>query len=298
MIDRRTFLQYTSAAAVVGLPGARTVSGAEQMPTRPIPRTGEGLPVIGLGNSVAFQQGDAALTRKLLGILTGHGGSYVDTRGPSRDTLAQIMAEDDMRDELFVGSYVEASGYATARLEIDDLRDKQGGGPLDLAQTADMDDLPRRWSFFDQFREEGVTGYAGVAKSGEEYHAPIMQLIAAEDVDFVQINYSLLEPESAERLLPMCADEGVAVVINRPFVNGRYFSLVKEKPLPDWAAEFDCESWAQFSLKFILAHPAVNCVLTETANPKHAMDNVTAAFGRLPDAKMQKRMLQLVRDFT
>ena len=110
------------------------------------------------------------------------------------------------------------------------------------------------------------------------------------DVDILQVNYSLLETEAEERILPMAQDLGVAVTINRPFINGRFFDVVHGKALPPWAADFDCESWAQFSLKFILSHPAVTCVLTETANPKHAVDNLSAGLGRLPDAGEGKRM--------
>lgn len=123
-----------------------------------------------------------------------------------------------------------------------------------------------------------------------------MQLIERRVVDFVQINYSLVEPEAADRLLPLAMDNGVAVNINRPFINGQYFSIVKGKSLPEWAADFDCQSWAQFSLKYILAHPAVNCVLTETTNPKHAIENLQAGFGRLPDKKTQQRMRQVMLD--
>ena len=117
-----------------------------------------------------------------------------------------------------------------------------------------------------------------------------------EDLDFVQLNYSLLEPESGERLLPLAEEMGVAVIINRPFVNGAWFGIVKDTPLPEWAEEFDCNSWAQFSLKWILANPAVNCVLTETANPRHAADNLSAADGTLPDAAQRQRMADLIRN--
>ena len=125
----------------------------------------------------------------------------------------------------------------------------------------------------------------------------IESLLQSDTADFVQLNYSMLEPESGERLLPMARDKGVAVVTNRPFVNGAYFPLVSGKTLPDWAAEFDCDSWAQFSIKYILANLAVNCVLTETNKTHHAVDNLSAGFGRLPDEKTRSRMLALLRSF-
>ncbi len=125
----------------------------------------------------------------------------------------------------------------------------------------------------------------------------MMQLMEAGVVDFVQVNYSLLEPEAGETVLPMAQEKGVAILVNRAFLNGDYFEVVRDRELPGWAAEFDCDSWAQFSLKFILSHPAVTCVLTETANPEHVVDNMAAGMGRLPDDAMRQRMLELVRSF-
>jgi len=117
-------------------------------------------------------------------------------------------------------------------------------------------------------------------------------MMATGTVDFLQVNYSMLETAADRQVLPMALDKGVAVTINRPFINGDYFSLVRGHELPEWASEFDCHSWAQFALKFILANPAVTCVLTETANPEHALDNIGAGFGRLPDEKTRQRMVQ------
>ena len=124
-----------------------------------------------------------------------------------------------------------------------------------------------------------------------------MKVMETGTMDFLQVNLSPLETEAEDRILPMAMDKGVAVTINRPFINGRYFSIVKGKSLPGWAVDFDCTSWAQFSIKYILSHPAVNCVLTETANPKHLLDNLGGGFGRLPDNKTRKKMRTLVQSF-
>lgn len=297
MIDRRRFIQYSGAvAAALSAPSLAGTADPKQLPTRPIPSTGEELPIVGLGNSAAFQDGAMALSRELVGILTDHGGSYVDTIGSARSTIAKIIAEDSMQDELFVGSYIGARSYATGRTEVDRLQKEQGGGPLDLLLTSDMNDLPRRWTFIDQYKKEGRACYIGIAKSGREHFDTIMRLMESHPVDFIQVNYSLLEPEAADRILPMAQEKGVAVVVNRPFLNGVYFQLVEDRELPDWAAEFDCESWAEFSLKFILAHPAVNCVLTETTDPDHARQNVRSGFGTLPDEDTRQRMLQVAKE--
>jgi diketogulonate reductase-like aldo/keto reductase len=117
-----------------------------------------------------------------------------------------------------------------------------------------------------------------------------MNLMREGVVDFIQINYSMMEPEAADEILPLARDLGIAVVINRPFMNGDYFAMAKGHELPGWAADFDCESWAQFSLKYIVSHPVVNCVLTETSNPEHVVDNLNAGFGILPDENTRKKM--------
>lgn len=298
MIDRRRFIQYSGAmATALGVAGPSAGAG-HRLPTRPIPSTGETLPVIGLGNSAAFREGDMALSRELLGILTDHGGSYVDTSGRARRTIAAIVADDGLQDELFVGTYIAARDYASGRLELEGLQEAQGGGSLDLVVTSDLDDLPRRWSFLEQYKQEGMARHVGVARSGQEHFETVMSLMEEESVDVIQINYSLLEPEAAERMLPMAKERGVAVVVNRPFVNGAWFDLVRNRDLPGWAADFDCESWAGFSLKFILGHPAVTCVLTETTDPAHARENVAAGLGRLPDQDLRDRMLEAARELT
>ena len=160
------------------------------------------------------------------------------------------------------------------RAEIAGLQGIQGAGPLDLALSRDPGDLVRRADEFRALKTEGLVRHVGIARHNERYYPAMMQLMNDGIVDFVQVNYSMLEPEAADTILPLAQDKGIAVLINRPFINGEYFGLVSGQALPEWAAEFDCNSWAQFSLKYILAHPAVNCVLTETANPKHVLDNL------------------------
>jgi aryl-alcohol dehydrogenase-like predicted oxidoreductase len=171
----------------------------------------------------------------------------------------------------------------------------QGKPALDLVHTRDLAGYRAQHEKYLALKEEGKVRYLGVARSGRQNFDSMAQLIESGLVDFVQVNYSLVEPEAAERVLPIAAEKGVAVVVNRPFQNGNFFSMIRGKELPAWAADFDCATWAQFSLKFILAHPAVNCVLTETANPDHAIDNLGAGFGRLPNEQEQAKMLDVIR---
>ena len=272
-------------------------AGQDRLPTRQIPSTDETLPVVGLGNAEVFTSGDMALSRELVEILLEFGGSYIDTTGPSRFTIADVVRQLDADQQTFVGTYVDESSDAAARRDVDSVIAAQGGEPLDLLLTRNIGEYASRADDYRRLKEEGLTRYVGVARHQQRYHAPMMRLIESGAVDFVQVNYSMLEPEADERLLPMARDKGVAIITNRPFINGQWFSIVRDRPLPEWAADFDCNSWAQFSLKFILSHPAVNCVLTETSNPRHAVDNLGGGIGRLPDAAIRRRMLELVRGF-
>jgi diketogulonate reductase-like aldo/keto reductase len=298
MTNRRDFLRYASAlAATLPLPGVLQAADEPQLPTRPIPGTDDRLPIVGLGNSQAFKDGDLEGTRALFELFHARGGAYVDVIGDARFVAAKAAREMGIQDDLFFGTYVLQKSDEADRIDARKILAAQGKSTLDLVLSLDIAEYTRRADSFRRLKDEGLARHVGVARHRAEYHEPMMALMKAGAVDFVQVNYSMLEPEAGERLLPLAQDLGVAILINRPFVNGDYFRLVKDKPLPEWAAEFDCHSWAQFSLKFILSHPAVNCVLTETANPRHALDNIGGGFGRLPDEATRQRMLATIRGF-
>ena len=292
MLTRRSFC---AAAASLGmLAGTAPFSAVarelqKQLPSRAIPSTGETLPIIGLGNSNAFREGDIETSMQVIGRLAAVGGSYVDCGGPSRMVVAEAAKAINALDDLFLGTYFSGADDALARKEAAEMLEVTGKPTLDLMHNYPEDAEPN-WDAFRGWKESGLTRHIGVSRHVKEAYPVMMQLMQTGDVDILQVNYSLLETEAEERILPMAEDLGVAVTVNRPFINGRYFDVVHGKDLPPWAADFDCESWAQFSLKFILSHPAVTCVLTETANPKHAVDNLSAGLGRLPDARERARM--------
>lgn len=298
MTNRREFILASGAAATaLAVPSPRRLlAEGDSIRSRPIPSTGEMLPIVGLGNAEAFSGGDLELTAELIDILLERGGAYVDTSGISRFTVSEVVRNAGIEDELFIGTYIDVLDEAAARQEADAVRAAQGGGPLDLVLTRNVFEFGRHRAIFEGLKADGIARYVGVARHQQQYHAEMMKLIAAGAVDFIQVNYSMLEPQAAERLLPMARDEGVAVLVNRPFVNGDYFRIVQGQDLPAWAAEFDCESWAQFSLKYILSHSAVTCALTETSNPRHAIDNLGAGTGRLPDQPTRERMRRLIED--
>ncbi len=296
MANRRQFLKYGGAAAfAVTAPLPTLVAEHKQLPSRPIPGTGESLPVIGMGNSNAFRAGDRAASWDVIRIFRRYGSRYIDCSGPSRFVVADVVAEQDIGGEVFLGTYFDTQNESAARDEARRLLDTTGKAALDLMHAYPEIAVPQ-WRTFRRWKDEGLARYIGVARHRREYYETMMELMGTGTVDFLQVNYSLLEPEAEERVLPMARDLGVAVIINRPFINGEWFRRMRGRDLPPWAAEFDCDSWAQFSLKFILSHPAVTCVLTETANPRHAVDNIGGGFGPLPDEKTRRRMQAFVRD--
>lgn len=291
MINRRQFLAATGASALFGYPAA-----ASTLNMREIPGRGESLSAVGLGNSVAFREGDAATARKLLQTYFDRGGRYVDCGGSSAELVASTARELGFKDQAFLGVYLsggeadQSTHFARALLEI------AGKDSIDLVHAFPEDGVPN-WEQFRRWKDEGLARYIGLARHRPKFYEMMMSVMQTGTLDFLQVNLSPLETDAEERILPMALDKGVAVTINRPFINGEYFSVVRGKELPEWAAEFDCHSWAQFSLKYVLSHPAVTCVLTETANPRHVEDNLGGGIGRLPDDKTRAQMRQLIQSF-
>lgn len=298
MTSRRDFLKSTGAIALgSALPAITLAHDKLEIHSRPIPGTDETLPMVGLGNSRIFQEGDLEATREFIDLFIKYGGSYIDTLGPSRFAVASVMQAHNLQSELFIGTYLGTVQYEAMAEELEKIRHAQGKDILDLVLTYDFNEILAEPERYLRLKEAGLTRYIGAARHKLEFHEPMMQLMEIGAVDFIQVNYSLLEPEAGDTVLPMAQEKGVAILVNRPFMNGDYFGLVRDRALPEWAAEFDCESWAQFSLKFILSHPAVTCVLTETADPEHLLDNLGAGMGRLPDEATRQKMLELVRSF-
>lgn len=297
-MERRDFLAAamagTTMAAFAPTLSLADAGAGRTLPRRPIPGGDNTLPIIGLGNSNAFREGDMETSRRVIRTLAEHGGAYVDCAGPSRFVVADAATDLGIADDLFVGSYFSGADDAGSRAEAAQLLQTLGRQRLDLMHGYPEDAAPN-WDTFRAWKDDGLTRYIGVARHVEEAYPAMIELMKTGTVDFLQVNYSPLETAADKEILPLARDRGVAVTINRPFINGRYFDVVRGHELPEWAAEFDCDSWAQFSLKFILSHPAVTCVLTETANPKHMLDNIGAGFGRLPDEAMRRRMLEHIR---
>jgi diketogulonate reductase-like aldo/keto reductase len=297
---RREFLAAATAgtALAAGLLPRTGSAQAQQftLPTRRIPLTGEMLPVIGLGSSKAVQEigtAGAEPLREVLLALVEMGGKVVDTwpRDDANDAaFGRVAGAPELRERLFVTSKIDREGAEAGEAQFHATRRLYDRETIDLVQIFSLTDLETHWPNLKDWKTSGFARYVGVTVAEERLHARLEQFLERESPDFVQVNYSITEPQAENRLLPLAADKGAAVLINRPFMNGAYFRRLENVPLPDWTRELGCESWAQFSLKYIVAHPAVTCVLTETTNPAHMRENARAAAAPLPDEAARRRM--------
>ncbi len=295
---RRGFLTRLSGLALILCRPAR-MSGQETLPTRAIPGTGEPLPVVGLGSTKAVLQIPTEGTGPLaavLRVLAEHGGRVVDTSSRPEEIdreFGRLLSEPELRDRLFVATKINTPDPHAGNEQMRRTQRLFGRRTLDLVQIESLRGLEAHWPRLREWKASGEARHIGVTVSTDDAHDRLESFMRAESPDFVHLNYSVVETTAEERLLPLAADRGMAVLTNRPFMNGSWFGLVSGRELPGWAAEFDCASWAQFSLKYILSHPAVTCVLTETTNPRHMEENIEAAFGRTPDQATRRRMREL-----
>ncbi|TDJ32629.1 MAG: aldo/keto reductase [Gammaproteobacteria bacterium] len=296
-MNRRKFLKDAGASiTLASLPlqiGAQAALG--KIATRPIPSTGEPLPIVGFGSSAIFSGDDFEGAARLLDVLRDLGGKFIDTWPPAQSTLGRYARENSAHDDLFLGTNISTGNADLDLRALTTAKESQGKQTLDLIQLPRPTDIDAQWPIVQRWKEEGHARYIGIAVTGQRFFGTVESLLQNGQPDFIQINYSMMEPESGERLLPLAKDKGVAVVTNRPFLNGQYFLKVVDRELPEWAADFDCQTWAQFSLKWILANGIVNCTLTETTKLHHAIDNLSAGLGRLPDERERARMQAFIR---
>ena len=264
---------------------------------RPIPSTGESIPAVGLGTwqvfDVAADATETAQARETLQTFVKLGGSVVDSSpmyGSSESVTGRLAAELGVGGKLFVATKVWTSGREAGTRQMEDSMKKLRVERLDLMQVHNLVDVQTHLATLRDWKKTGRVRYLGVTHYHAGAHADLEKIIRPGDVDFVQVNYSLAEPEADRRLLAAAADSRTAVIVNRPFAEGAMFRRVRDKPLPEWAREIGCASWAQYFLKWILAHPAVTCAIPGTRNPKHVADNLGAAKGLLPDQQTRRRM--------
>jgi diketogulonate reductase-like aldo/keto reductase len=296
--SRRDFLALLSSLPLVG--AAVPLFAQQKMPVRRMPGSGESLPVIGLGSSKVVEEiaktGEEPL-RQVIRTLVAHGGKVIDTwpRNAANDArFGSVINDAEFRDRLFVTSKIDRVGKDNGLDQLRQAHQLYGRKVLDLAQIFSLTDVDTHWPTLRAWKESGMARYIGVTVSELRRHGDLEGFLKRERPDTIQVNYSITERESEERVIPLAADRGAAVIINRPFMNGAYFKRLEGRPLPQWAMEIGCTTWAQFSLKYILSNPRVTCVLTETSNPTHMAENAQAALGPMPDENGRKRMREFI----
>lgn len=303
-LTRAAFLKLTAGAAAAlafTVPGPGARAAAEPMARRPIPSSGEMLPVIGVGTSGTFDIGADGKSRagraEVLRVLFEAGGSVIDTSpmyGRAEGVVGDLLAASGSRDRAFIATKVWTRGRDAGIRQMEESARLLGAPVIDLMQVHNLVDWPTQLKTLRQWKEEGRIRYIGITHYTSSALDDLGAVIERQALDFVQFAYSIRGRQAERRLLPLCADKGVATLVNRPFEDGAIFRRVRGKALPAWAADFDCRSWGQFLLKFIVAHPAVTCVIPGTSKPKHMTDNAAAGTGRLPDARARRKMIELV----
>jgi diketogulonate reductase-like aldo/keto reductase len=294
-LSRREWLKLAAALTLGGsMPVARA---ADRILQRPIPKTGEAIPAVGLGTWQGFDvAGDSAATgqaREALKTLVELGGRVIDSSpmyGSAESVSGQLADELGVKSRLFVATKVWTSGKQAGIRQMEDSMRKLRVERLDLMQVHNLVDAATHLATLREWKKAGRVRYLGVTHYHAGAHGDLERIIRPGDIDFVQVNYSLAEPEAERSLLGAAASSRTAVIVNRPFAEGAMFGAVKGQPLPDWAKEIGCATWAQFFLKWILSHPAVTCVIPGTRNAKHVADNLGAASGPLPDEATRRKM--------
>ncbi len=275
----------------------------QQMLQRPIPSSSEKIPLIGLGSWQVFDVGPQAAQRQpleeVLSRFVSLGGRLVDSSpmyGRAEQVIGDIASKLGLHASLFLATKVWTTGKDEGIAAMERSLLKLQTKKIDLMQIHNLVDARTHLATLRDWREQGRIRYLGITHYNSSGYSEVAKLLRTEKVDFLQINYSLGEREAEKEILPLAQERGVAVLVNRPLGGGDLFSRLRQKPLPDWAGEFDCRSWAQFLLKWIVAHPAVTCAIPATGNVRHLEDNMQAGLDRLPEAKLRSRMVDAIAE--
>jgi aryl-alcohol dehydrogenase-like predicted oxidoreductase len=297
-ISRRDFTKTTLAACgLVAAGGPAALAGPADIIRRRIPSTGELIPIMGLGTNrygVGTSSEERAPLREALARFRELGGKVIDTAPgyrTSESVLGELISNLGVRDELFVATKVDRDGGRDDSVaQIRDSARKLRTETIDLMQVHNLRDWQNNIPLLQELKQEGRFRYVGVTTSRSSQYADMEKAMRQHDLDFIQVDYSLEQREAAERLLPLAADRGMAVMLNRTFGGGRIFAAVGSRPLPDWAAELQITSWAQLLLKYALSHPAATVAIPGMTKARHVDDNFGAAQGPMPDAAKRTRM--------
>ena len=295
---RRAFMAGALGLATAGAmaQGARR-EALPHLETRPIPSSGERIVRVGLGTWRGLSLGEREASRAVLQRFCALGGRLVDTSpmyGDAEEAIGTLAEELGVLPGLFLATKVWTRGRREGEAQVERSFRRLRREPVDLIQVHNLLDLETQLPLLRRLKEAGRIRYLGVTHYLASAHDALARVIEREPMDFLQVNYNVLDRDAERRLLPLAAARGVAVLANQPFAEGRLFARVRGRPLPPWAADWDCASWGQLFLKFILANPAVTCAIPGTLNPRHVEDNLGAARGRLPGLQEREQLARLL----
>ena len=300
-MDRREALRRIGAAAAGLAITSRDAAGQSPpsaMHERAIPSTKEALPVIGMGTWQTFDVGPGAERAPLEAVLhefAAAGGRLIDSSpmyGRSEEVTGDLVAKVGEPAKPFIATKVWTSGKDAGVRQMRESMKKLRVKACDLMQVHNLLDVDTHLDTLAEWKKQGLVRYVGVTHYTASGADAVAQVISRRSVDFVQINYSVAERDAEDRLLPLCRDKGVAVIANRPFAGGEMFRRLRDKPIPAWAGEIDCASWAQLMLKFVVSHPAMTCAIPASARPEHTRDNMRAGYGPMPDEGMRRKIVE------
>lgn len=316
MLTRRKAIRLTAqtAAAVALAPRLGRAQLQGEVTKRPIPATGEEIPVIGLGSSATFsefaQAEEIAALSDVFQAMIDAGGTVFDTapgygRGSSEEVAGRIVNEIGIADRVFWATKLNVVPFRApagtradpqaAHAQLETSYERLGRTPVDLIQVHNIADMQTQFGILQEEKAEGRVRYIGTTSTFEQQYDELERLMRSEPLDFVGIDYAVDNWQACEeRFFPIAQDRGIAVMVYMPFGRTRLWERVDGHSLPDWAGEFGAETWAQFFLKFAASHPAVTVVTPATSQPHHMLDNMGAAYGRMPNAAERRRMIEFV----
>ncbi|MCC7044095.1 MAG: aldo/keto reductase [Acidobacteria bacterium] len=310
MLTRRDWLTLTTGAgAAFALdPTFLFALQAQPLIRRAIPSTGEELPIIGLGSSATFSQvaraEDLTAVRGVMETLVKGGATVFDTApgyGASEEVAGRVAADAGLTTQIFWATKVNVAGRgnaqadpAAARAQINTSFNRIKKEKIDLIQVHNLGDVPTQLAILKELKQQGRIRYIGVTSTSENQYPQLEQIMRNEPIDFIGVDYAVDNREAEQRILPAARERKIGVLIYAPFGRTRLWARVGERPVPEWAKEFDATTWGQFFLKFVAAHPAVTCITPATSQPRNMADNLGGGRGRLPDDAMRRRMIEFV----
>lgn len=312
MITRRDYLKLCAAAGVTLAINPKLLladDSTRALIKRTIPGTNEQIPVVGLGSSASFSkiagEGDVARVREVLETFVRQGGTVFDTApsyGAAEEVAGNIAREIGLNNKLFWATKVNVAGRgggaadpAAARAQIEQSFARLGKTPIDLIQVHNLGDVPTQFGILKEYRDAGRVRHIGMTTTFEEQYDELERIMRRERPNFIGVDYAIDNRVMEERIFPLAQERGIGVLVYQPFGRARLWQLVKGHTVPDWAAEYDIASWGQFFLKFVISHPAVTAATPATSQPRHVIDNMGAATGRLPDEAGRQRMIKHIK---